>query len=106
MGDETVDVQVIAAKVDAGFAFMRERFADTSERLERIEDQVRETNGRVTRHDEQLKSVREALRERAEAMKNDGESGTIRRKDIQWWLWIAGGSIGGTIAILRLLGRL
>lgn len=44
----------IDRRLDDNAAAGRDRHHETVARLERIEDRQRETNGRVTRHDEQL----------------------------------------------------
>ena len=106
MTDGDMDVHVIAAKVDAGFSLMREKFADTHDRLERIEDQVRETNGRVTRHDEKIGANIRRIDKHDELIDALAKSAGFTRLDAQWWGLVIIGTVGATVGVLRFLGKI
>jgi hypothetical protein len=52
-----LELEVLDAKLDWLERRQSERHVETTTRLDRIETQVRETNGRVTRHDEQIRTL-------------------------------------------------
>lgn len=102
------EVRTLEAVMRAEFSGMREiaarMHAETAGRLERIElrserieEQVRETNGRVTRHDEQIKTLFERVREGV-------TKGALTLADLKWYLVVAGSCIAGTYGFLRLFG--
>lgn len=105
MGDD-----VLIAKLDA----LRDRFEDERDanaerhsenvaRLGRIEDQVRQTNGRVTRAEEQIKTLFGRVKALAVRFGVDGHTLTI--PTVGRWIAIIGGTLaGGWFVLIQLLG--
>jgi hypothetical protein len=110
-----VEVQIaeVRAGLSAGFNAINQRFDDAQSnqermheenaaRLVRIEDEVRQTNGRVTR----LEAQQGALDRRPAS--RDGRDGRDAREitlpALKWWLTIIGASIGATWWFLQTIG--
>lgn len=93
MGDEQVEMQIAIATltrtVEHSQVLSREQHAENLTRLDRIETEVRRTNGRVTRLEEQVKSLWRALK-RGVSKPEDGEQGGISRRDVA--VFLAGGA--------------
>lgn len=114
-----VELQIALAtlteKVDSGLRSVDRRFDDQQERsqqrhvenisrLERIEAEVRRTNGRVTRAEEQIKTIFRALATKAktaahEAAEEISERTGITRRDV-YMLGVGG---GGIMALWKLI---
>lgn len=109
-----MDTQILAAEVRSGFQSIREAMqidrALNSERHEEnreiakdIQSQVRETNGRVTRHDEQIRTLFERVKERARqivAHDGEGEDRHVTLRDVGIWVAIVGGAVVATVWFL------
>lgn len=105
MEDANVQHAALKATVDAGFAAVNrrlddaqvrstERHAENVERLVRIETEARTTNGRVTRAEEQIRTL-------FARPKSKGD--TLTLAELKWYLVIAGASVGGTVTVLQFL---
>jgi len=95
-------------RFDASADLSKERHAENVTRLGRIELEVRMTNGRVTRNEEQIRTLQETkgcpLSNGMAQIAGKNEAVTLER--LRWYLVVAGSSIGGTIALLKLVGKL
>jgi hypothetical protein len=108
-----LEVRVLQAKVEAGFENVgrrldaqdeqaSDRHKENVDRLEAIEQEVRMTNGRVTRHDEQLKTLFERVRELGLRLLPPAST----RADLKWYVTLFGAGFGAALAILKLIGKL
>lgn len=119
-------LQSLREQIRAGFDLLRDvrvedrqradqRHAENVDRLARIEHEVRVTNGRVTKNEEHIQQLFVMQRgergdhgERGERGPQ-GDAGRVEEVTLdrlKWYLVIAGGSITGTVALLKLLGKL
>jgi hypothetical protein len=94
-----VEIQLarLTTLCETRFADMDRRFDASDLRLESIETETKRTNGRVTRAEEQIRTLFRRGREVAHA---------LTLADLKWYLAVAGGSIGGTYWALHVLGLL
>lgn len=97
---DTVNFNVILARLDDQREVSAQRHAENVERLRRIEDEVRRTNGRVTRNEEQIKT----LFRQDEGQQASGETVTLSR--LKWYAVCVGAGFGGALWLMRLLGKL
>lgn len=97
--ERDVEIQItrLTALCEARFADMDRRFDAQGEQLSSIEAEAKRTNGRVTRLEEQIRTLFRRGREAAHA---------VTLADLKWYLAVAGGSIGGTYWVLHALGLL
>lgn len=81
------------------------RHEQNTARLERIEHEVRATNGRVTRHDEQIRTLFRTHRggKSAEA---DAASTVVTFGMVEWVIKFGGWIVAGVFAALKLAGKL
>lgn len=85
-----MDLDVVIAQLKWMESRQDERHRDQTARLDRIETQVRETNGRVSRHDSEIARLIEQVRtlfRRRQAHATDEEHGPVS----EWRLWRYGG---------------
>lgn len=78
-------------RMDDAQATTRQQHVENMDRLERIEAEVRKTNGRVTRLEEQVRTLFRKVKEKADVL---GERTGITRRDVT--VFVCGG--GGLMA--------
>lgn len=104
------DVQALKELMTTEFRLLREqrdedrvvssqRHTENVSRLVAIEVEVRATNGRVTRHDEQIKTLF------GRSASSTGVEGVTLDR-LKWYLACTGGGFGAAIGILKLMGKL
>lgn len=93
-----MDTQIAELRktVELGFAGQRrisdERHKENRVRLQRIEDQCRQTNGRVSTAEADIRHLQDGAR-------GDGDQ-KVTLPALKWWLLMVGGSISATYWIL------
>lgn len=112
------DVQALRAVMEAGFEAMKERFDDERGlqlqrhtenigRLASIEREVRHTNGRVTRNEEQIKSLFAQGRRHDSTHEDDTDDAkTITRIDLRYLLAAFIGGAALLAWLLHLIGKI
>lgn len=109
MHDLRQELAVLRSMVETGFANERrifevhrgeqtERHEENRARLERIEKQVTDTNGRVTRHDEQIRTLF-----RRHGRDKDGADAPLTLSMAARYLLIASACISATYWVLVVL---
>jgi hypothetical protein len=93
-----MELATLAAQIEWVDKRQQERHRDLAERLQRIEEQVRATNGRVTRSEERIETLFRSLKALPRHV--------ITQAQLWRYLTVAGSCIGGTYAVLRMLGLL
>jgi hypothetical protein len=91
-----MELATLAAQIEWVDKRQQERHRDLAERLQRIEEQVRATNGRVTRHDERIETLFRSLKALPRHV--------ITQTQLWRYLIVAGSCISGTYGVLHLLG--
>ena len=86
----------------------KETAREQKERLVRIEDQCRITNGRVSTLESEVRGVWQRIKElaRKRGDDDDGEASPVTLGDLKWYLVCVGGGFGACIALLKLMGKL
>lgn len=90
----------VTRRMDDHQSLARVQHQENVTRLERIETEVRTTNGRVTRHDEQLRTLfrRHDAKPHGETM--DAETLPLNIKSARLWIGVAVACIGGTYFVM------
>lgn len=118
-----VDVQSVIAEMRSGFQALNQRVTElkddtkedaqemhreTKDRLVRIEDQCRMTNGRVSILESEVRGVWQRIKDltRRKSDDGDGEGKEITLGDLKWYLVCVGGGFGAAIGLLKLMGKL
>jgi response regulator RpfG family c-di-GMP phosphodiesterase len=104
-----MDMETVIARLEWMEARQAERHVDNVTRLDRIESEVRRTNGRVTRLEERMKTVFERLksmlhRGTGASDGNDGDGVTVGR--LKWYLACAGGGFAACLWLLHAMGKI
>ena len=89
-------MDTVLAKLEWFESLQKDRHADTTARLIRIEAEQRSANGRITKAESQLDIL----------MTHQGDEGSVSVGQIKWYLALAVGATGGTVAFLRFIGLL
>lgn len=118
------EMQTVIAEMRAGFNALNLRVTELKddtredavhmhkeqrERLVRIEEQCRITNGRVSTLEAEVRNVWVRIKElawRRNAKTGEAEPQGITLGDLKWYLACAGGGAGAVLAILKLMGKL
>jgi hypothetical protein len=118
------EMQGIIAEMRAGFSALNHRVTelkdDTREdaqtmhregmnRLVRIEEQCRITNGRVSTLESEVRQVWVRIKEmawRRNKKTGEAESEGITLGDLKWYLVCLGAGFGAAIGLLKLMGKL
>lgn len=90
----------VTRRMDDHQSLARVQHQENTTRLERIETEVRTTNGRVTRHDEQLRTLFRREDTRAPVEEADAETLPLNIKSARLWIGLAAACIGGTYFIM------
>lgn len=118
------EMQTVIAEMRAGFNALNHRVTELKDdtrddaqtmhrenmnRLARIEDQVRLTNGRVSTLESEVRSVWQRIKDIARR-RQDGDDETeashLTLGDLKWYVVCVGGGFGAAIGLLKLMGKL
>lgn len=93
-----MELAALKSAVDAGFRESHRRFDEQNERLAVIDEKVTKTNGTVIRHEEQIKTLFERVRELPRDVVTVRALTVI--KDFGGWV------VAGVLGLLKLMGKL
>src|SRR5690349_1201544 len=107
------DIRVVLAKIEGGVSSLQDRFddhrhmaqqqhAENVARLQRIEAEVRTTNGRVNGHD----SAISRLEERVKTLFADHVDGPLTFEGAKRTMMVAGWIVAGVLWVLHAIGKL
>jgi len=89
----------LLARLDDQREVSSQRHAENVERLRRIEEEVRRTNGRVTRNEEQIKTL--FRQDKAEPAGTE----TVTLSRLKWYLACLAAGFGSALWLMHLLGK-
>jgi hypothetical protein len=77
------------------------RHREVVTKIQEVAGDVRGVDGRVTRIETRVDLIEPRVTAHAA-----GDAGHVSIGDLKWYLGLAGGAIGGTLAVLRFLGKI
>ena len=94
------DVRSLQAFMEARFDGIERRFDDLVDRADRIEVQTTMTNGRVTRVEEQIRTLFMKLKDRASRVVHEAEKLPLTLVSLRWWIVAILATITGTYYVV------
>jgi hypothetical protein len=97
--------EAVLGRLDDREGVATQRHAENVLRLQGIDVEVRRTNGRVTRAEEQIRSLFKRSKDRTDSSHGDAGERLFWMR-LRWVAWAAGGGFSGALVVLKLMGKL